>query len=294
MAATVMESNLTLTLEALAPTGAVFTTEQVSAFQYSLPLKKIEAGLSTLQLWGKILAENGKDYLLAQGSSKAPFRMKNEFQFDTKYYYSQDGVKWLDLQPVSPETSERCARINTGFTGDAAHIYEVPEPVVPTEAVPPPPREAEGEAEAEEDAEAEQPEAAEEPEPAPVKTHPVREIERLAAAMRAVDADTAVAPAGAIVLDARSELVYNKLFAGVSYPSSLDSYIHILQGPNGASLSKDIQGLWSLQYDEFLCTATVRSLLWPGYSLYYSASDRTWGSLYVGSGLKNEDVAFMI
>lgn len=45
-----MESNLTLTLEALAPTGAVFTTEQVSAFQYSLPLKKIEAGLSTLQV----------------------------------------------------------------------------------------------------------------------------------------------------------------------------------------------------------------------------------------------------
>lgn len=49
-AASVMEGSLTLTLEALAPTGAVFTTEQVSAFQYSLPLKKIEAGLSTLQV----------------------------------------------------------------------------------------------------------------------------------------------------------------------------------------------------------------------------------------------------
>jgi hypothetical protein len=40
------------------------------------------------------------------------------------------------------------------------------------------------------------------------------QIERLAAVIQAVDNDTAVAPAGAIVLDARSELVYNKLFAG--------------------------------------------------------------------------------
>jgi hypothetical protein len=45
-----MEGNLTLTLEALAPMGAMFTTEQVSAFHFSLPLKKIEAGLSTLQV----------------------------------------------------------------------------------------------------------------------------------------------------------------------------------------------------------------------------------------------------
>lgn len=40
------------------------------------------------------------------------------------------------------------------------------------------------------------------------------QIERLAAVIQAVDNDTAVAPAGAIVLDARSELAYNKLFAG--------------------------------------------------------------------------------
>lgn len=64
-----MEGNLTLTLtlEALAPTGAVFTMEQVSAFQYSLPLKKIEAGLSTLQV-GEPLIDSMVHFNAAVGS----------------------------------------------------------------------------------------------------------------------------------------------------------------------------------------------------------------------------------
>jgi hypothetical protein len=58
-------------------------------------------------------------------------------------FCSQDGVKWLDLQPVAPETAERCARLNTGFTGDAAHTYEIPEPAPETETLPASPKEGE-------------------------------------------------------------------------------------------------------------------------------------------------------
>jgi radial spoke head protein 9 len=38
----------------------------------------------------------------------------------------------------------------------------------------------------------------------------------------------------------------------------------------------------------------VRSLLYPGYHFYYSAHDLTWGGLYSGDGLRNDDLIFML
>jgi hypothetical protein len=36
----------------------------------------------------------------------------------------------------------------------------------------------------------------------------------------------------------------------------------------------------------------VRSLAWPGYFSYYSATNHDWGSVYFGFGEKNKDIAF--
>jgi hypothetical protein len=40
----------------------------------SLPLKKTEAGLKGVKLWGKFITLNGKDYLLAKVGDVARFR----------------------------------------------------------------------------------------------------------------------------------------------------------------------------------------------------------------------------
>jgi len=37
-----------------------------------------------------------------------------------------------------------------------------------------------------------------------------------------------------------------------------------------------------------------RSLLWLGYTFYYDAHELKWGALYNGSGLRNDDLIFML
>ena len=37
-----------------------------------------------------------------------------------------------------------------------------------------------------------------------------------------------------------------------------------------------------------------RSLLWLGYTFYYDAHELTWGALYQGNGLRNDDLIFML
>ena len=42
--------------------------------------------------------ENLQDYLIAEGANDPLLAVSGEVQADAKYYYSQDGVKWTDLQ----------------------------------------------------------------------------------------------------------------------------------------------------------------------------------------------------
>jgi len=37
-----------------------------------------------------------------------------------------------------------------------------------------------------------------------------------------------------------------------------------------------------------------RNLLWLGYTFFYDAHQLTWGALYVGNGLRNNDLIFML
>jgi radial spoke head protein 9 len=65
-------------------------------------------------------------------------------------------------------------------------------------------------------------------------------------------------------------------------------------GPDGPTLAEDVRGIWSLHWDAFSEVATVRCLLYPGYAFYYSHKALTWGGLYMGSGLKNNDLIFAL
>lgn len=97
--------------------------------------------------------------------------------------------------------------------------------------------------------------------------------------------------------NAQNQVVPNKLFGGLDYPDKLESYVHrnaALEEGKGGGLATDIRGSWSLQYDSFKGVAVLRSLLYPGYCFYYSAHDLTWGALYVGDGLQNNDLVFML
>lgn len=54
------------------------------------------------------------------------------------------------------------------------------------------------------------------------------------------------------------------------------------------------KGAWSIQADSSGMVTTIRSLLWPGYVAYNIASMKAFGGIYLGDGLKNKDLAFML
>lgn len=82
-----MDSNLNLVLEALAGHGCVLPSEHRAALDISLKVKKQDAGLQSLALWGRIFTNTGNDYILASGCVSAK-RIGRRLVFDTKYYYT--------------------------------------------------------------------------------------------------------------------------------------------------------------------------------------------------------------
>jgi radial spoke head protein 9 len=51
---------------------------------------------------------------------------------------------------------------------------------------------------------------------------------------------------------------------------------------------------WSVQTDSSKALVNVRSLLWPGYIAYHKANTQRCGGVYIGNGVKNVDLAFML
>jgi radial spoke head protein 9 len=41
-------------------------------------------------------------------------------------------------------------------------------------------------------------------------------------------------------------------------------------------------------------TAIIRNRLWPGYFGYHRSNSKIFGGLYIGNGIKNNDLPFMI
>lgn len=57
-----------------------------------------------------------QDYLIAEGYDR-PRVLQKKVILDVKYFYSQDGFKWVDLAPVDPETEERAKTLRTQLSG---------------------------------------------------------------------------------------------------------------------------------------------------------------------------------
>lgn len=274
--------NVTLTLKALAPQGAVVSAEQEAAIDHSLPIKRVEAGLKSLSLWGKIVTQNGRDYLIAEGGNEPLVTLTGAVQADKKYFYSQDGVKWVDLQAIDTATAERSAKVTTILVGDVAKQYVVVEEDPNAPAAPPA-----GE------------EGGEEEEGGPKgKEYQLPELAVLRTRIDAINAACGVQPLGAFIVNSGNRVVPNRLFPGLSYPEKLESYVHRTVAPGGGkTLGDDLRGTWSVQYDPFKQQAVVRSLLFLGYTFYFSnvsGQHVSFGALYSGFGLRNNDLIFML
>lgn len=273
-----LEPNLHLTLKNLAPYGTVVSTEQAAALDYSITIKRVEAGLRSLNLWGKVTTLNGKDYLIAEGNNPPVLGLGGTVQLDSTLYYSLDGVKWVDLPPCDEDTTRRAGTIEIILQGDPAKAYEVLED--------PPARDANSAA----------PQVEEEGEDGgPVKlSFQISELAVLRQRVDAINMACSVVPVGSVGPNAHNKIVPNCLFSGLKYPEKLESYSLRTSPPGGATLAAALRGEWAVNYDPFKQTAAVRSLLFPGYTFVYNGHELTWGGMYSGDGCRNNDLIFML
>ena len=72
---------------------------------------------------------NTQDYLIAQGAGKLPPGQLPRTAL--KYSFSQDGVKWIDLEALSDEVVSKAATITGMLSGEPAKSYTVQEPGAP-------------------------------------------------------------------------------------------------------------------------------------------------------------------
>lgn len=180
-----------------------------------------------------------QDYLIAEGYNSGYVR-DGKTTFETRYFYSQDGVKWVDLPPVDGPTTERAKKIRTLLTGDTANQTTIEEADPNAADLPP---------------------AAEGEEGAGKLTFVITELQRLRVMVNSIAKATSVLPKGCKVLDAQNRLVTNKLWEvrAAGTPALLLCNDRVLNGcSNNASR---LHCCWFVNYVCSLCNQLVRTMV---------------------------------
>jgi len=276
-----MESDgLHLNIDYVGSSGVILSPESKAALQTSLVILQNENKFNRVYFWGKIQGVKD-DYYLAQGVYKDEFAGR-------KTFYSKDCIHWGLLPPATAEMKTKSKLAKGRFTGDPSYEFEH----VEVKKV------GEGE------------EATEEEE-----TTIIKEEERLASVIAEIDDDVRIVPRGAFVQVPTAEVVKNRSFEGLSVQEAakLCNYMHfreakrldlrtLLQRANMDraidfmdSIEEDVpRGSWSLQFERGSGLLTLRSLQWPGYAFYHIPATQRYGSVYFGTGEKNQDLPFML
>jgi len=273
-------SGLFSVLDNTAFPGGTLSVEERSSLQASLILLKESQHFKEVRFWGKVRGL-ARDYLVCQGTID---EAGNVAPFDSKRitFKSTDGVVWTTLAEVDDEMMNKCAMYNELFTGDLAKVSGTVEG-------------GEGEGEVPSDA--------------------VTEEKRLATLVARVDEACAVAPKGALLLDARHRVVQSPSFRGISADVALDikNYVH-WRAPTqldkkrafetkGLTQTTDFldsieadepSGCWSPIFEPSACMATLRNNVYPGFVAFASMAGPSYGHVYFGNGLRNDDIAFML
>ena len=144
---------------------------------------------------------------------------------------------------------------------------------------------------------------------------PVTELDRLAYVVYTIEDQSQVVPKSSYKFSPLQEVKRNEAFQGLSREKgfSLEGYQHFRpiqqkeklaiaqRGEavyNDAFLDEITQDLpknsWSIVSDITESVAILRSLLWPGYYSYHRVNTPLFGGVYLGYGIRNHDLPFML
>ena len=142
------------------------------------------------------------------------------------------------------------------------------------------------------------------------------EQDRLSYIVNSIERQCQVVPVGSFRKDTLGCVQRNEAFRGLKFNelTTLDSFMHLRpceqkEKIDQASREEDIfchdfldnaalqqpNCSWTVQKDEINKTVVnLRSRAWPGFTAYARANTPIYGSLYIGTGIKQVDLPFMI
>ena len=144
---------------------------------------------------------------------------------------------------------------------------------------------------------------------------PMTELDRLAYIVNEIENDTHIIPVGAFKMKPTHEIRKNIEFEWIKSDAitNIKSYCHFrkvmdqekkdlidredaLSDPNFLDeISKDLpKSSWALVLDHTKTIVHIRSLKWIGYIAFHKCHTNIFGGIYVGDGLPNPDLAFML
>lgn len=144
----------------------------------------------------------------------------------------------------------------------------------------------------------------------------VTELDRLSYTVCQIDTQCTVVPCGSYKKNPLSEVSRNDAFEGVMIDkiTDLNSYMHmrpvqtrekqsmcdrrqdLFVGDflDSAAKGSNASGVWTIMRDTTQRVGCLRNRVWPGAMAYHRANTQIFGNFYLGNGLKNCDLAFMI
>jgi radial spoke head protein 9 len=142
------------------------------------------------------------------------------------------------------------------------------------------------------------------------------ELDRLQFVVYSIENNCQIMPIGAYKKNTLGEVIPNDAFSGleVSKLEDLNSWMHFRppeqqEKKDLADRAEDVfnhefldnvaldepRSSWSVQKDPINpLVVTIRNRVWPGYIAYHRANTNVFGGVYIGEGIKNIDLMFML
>lgn len=266
-----------------------------------------------VMFWGKICGLN-QDYYIAVAVTYA-----NQYEFPLKQFYytlsNTPDFAFKEMPTLGLPDAEQDLALDVDsafFKGEPASLLGGG-PVEGEEEEEAPKEEDPEEEEGDEKKAKDSDESEEEEIKIPKKK--LTELDRLATVVLAIENDCQLCPVGAFRMTPEHQLRRVAAFCGLRGEEAceLKNYMHFrnaqtqekkqnLDKPDAPfqadfleSIDCDMpKGCWNIQSSERGETALIRSLNWPGYQFFHRKSSSMFGGMYIGDGLKSQEVHFIV
>lgn len=243
------------------------------------------------------------DYYIALG-----LKYKGFYEFPyKKFYWCHNNFLFAEIPTPNAQNKEKVDTMDSNFTGEPEKVLIEVENKENAE-------ENKANEEGNEKIEGKQEDSESEDK---IKIIPknLTELDRLAYVVAAIENDCQTVPNGSFKLTPQHELRREEYFKGLKCEELIDikNYSHFRNVQTEEKkdfIERDDaifyttfldpievdqpQGAWTFHLDSTKSLVNLRNLKWPGYIAFHKAGSSYFGGIYIGDGLINADLPFML